>query len=294
MSSNFDVNKGRYWQEGIELVSGCTPCSPGCDNCWSAGIAHRFSKTQNLHTSNDGRKYWPFLTDEKTGKFNGRIQIHPERLSRFNTRKPKIFAIWNDLFHEGVPDSFIDECYSFMGLFKNTYLILTKRPTRMSLITNRFIKSWSEMCKRDVIIPHIWHGLTVCNQQEADEKIPIFLQVPGKKFLSIEPMLGAIDLTHYKFHGGTLNLLTGIGNEVIPGTDIPDMVHTQCIDSVILGTETGVKRREMKIEWAESIVDQCDAAGVPSFIKQININGKVSKDMSEWPDKLRRRNLPWL
>jgi len=42
------VDKGRYWQIGIELVSGCTPCSPGCDNCWSAAMTNRFGAVDCL------------------------------------------------------------------------------------------------------------------------------------------------------------------------------------------------------------------------------------------------------
>jgi protein gp37 len=81
-----DIEKGRYWDEGITLIDGCSPCSPGCDHCWSAAQSHRFNRKQ-------------YFTDDN-GKFNGDIQIHPKRLSRFNTRKPKVFSIWNDLFWE--------------------------------------------------------------------------------------------------------------------------------------------------------------------------------------------------
>ena len=98
-------------------------------------------------------------------------------------------------------------------------------------------------------------GLTVCNQEEADVKIPIFLQVPGKKFLSIEPMLGPIDLcnvTDCLCHcDGCLNMS--------PNTRI---------DAVILGGETGPGARPMNPDWVRSVRDQCAAAGVPFFFKQ--------------------------
>jgi protein gp37 len=166
-----DIENGRYWDEGIELISGCTPCSPGCEHCWSVANTRRFH---------------PGFVDD--GHFNGRIHIHRESLKRFNTRSPKVFAIWNDLFHEFVPDQFVSEVYGTIlkhfihGKSKNTYLVLTKRPHVMS-----------ESVKRCHIY-NIWHGLTVCNQAEADLKIPIFLNVPGKKFLSIEPMLGPLNI----------------------------------------------------------------------------------------------------
>ena len=65
------------------------------------------------------------------------------------------------------------------------------------------------------------------------------------------------------------------------------------VNAVILGCETGPGARPMHPDWAISIVRQCRAAGVPVFVKQITINGKASKDMSEWPEELRVRELPW-
>lgn len=64
------------------------------------------------------------------------------------------------------------------------------------------------------------------------------------------------------------------------------------IDWVILGTESGKARRPMKLEWAESVVDQCDAAGVPVFVKQLEIGGKVTADVSLFPKHLQRQEFP--
>jgi len=179
------MKDGRYWDKGINVVEGCSPCSPGCDNCWAASLAHRFSVTGKSYKK-DGTKYWPFLTGEN-GKFNGRIDTHPERLEIFyKTRKPTVFAIWNDLHHENVPWVEKGATYDIMReLTQHKFLILTKRPHILLQYYLDEEETWNPA-------NNIWHGLTVCNQQEADEKIPIFLKIPGKKFLSIEPMLGAI------------------------------------------------------------------------------------------------------
>lgn len=89
-----DISTGRYWDRGIQLIDGCTPCSPGCDHCWSAAQAHRFKREGEPGHSNG------ILTDDK-GRFNGDIFVHPERLDVFRkTKKPTVFAIWNDLFWE--------------------------------------------------------------------------------------------------------------------------------------------------------------------------------------------------
>jgi protein gp37 len=233
-----NITVGRYWDEGAELVSGCTPCSPGCDHCWSAGIAHRFNNKSIFKMDT--------LTDFG-GRFNGIIRIHPDRLKRFNTRKPKVFAIWNDLFHEDVPFDFINDVFLRMWHNDNTFLVLTKRPKQML----KFIKTECDDYAMG-LFENLYLGLTVCNQQEADEKIPVFLQVPGKKFLSIEPMLGEINLPF---------------NDEFEDQDgcYEDMRHH--INAVILGGETGSAARPMHPDWVRLTRDQCAAAGVPFFFK---------------------------
>lgn len=259
-----DIEKGRYWDEGIELVSGCSPCSPGCEHCWSAAQAHRFYREgEPGHESG-------IFTDDR-GRFNGDIMTHPERLKRFNTRKPKVFAIWNDLFHEAVPWEFQYKSYESMWMYHwNHYLVLTKRPAKMLSATKEI--SFHLERNRMSMPKNTWHGLTICSQQEADEKIPVFLKVPGRLFLSIEPMLGPINLD--ETCGSSWCWRDG------------------AIQSVILGGETGPGARPMNPDWVRSVRDQCAAAGVPFFFKSWGAyglnwmnddNGKI--EGSEWMDK---------
>ena len=250
-----DISKGKYWDEGIQLVDGCTPCSPGCDHCWSAAQAKRFHPYII-----EGDNAMPLITD-KGNAFNGRIEVHPDRLKRFNTRKPKVFAIWNDLFHEDVPRQFIDDVVCCMARYShNIYLALTKRPY--------VLYEWADSTngRSDYLktLENLYLGLTVCNQAEADKKIPIFLQVPGKKFLSIEPMLGPIKLFGAFGHWEDLkpDRLTGLKGKWIYEGEIAS--H---IDSVILGGETGTGARPLHPDWVRSVRDQCSAAGVPFFFK---------------------------
>lgn len=223
-----DIDKGRYWDLPWSLVSSCTRCGPGCRSCWALAMEKRFHKG-----------------------IEGRVVTHSERLSiPLKRRKPTVYAVWNDLFHETVPVMFIEQVYEAMFAAKqHQYLILTKRPRRM----------------RDVIkichLPYVWHGLTVCNQREADEKIPVFLQVPGRKLLSIEPMLGPIDIIMALEEFQPLN---------------PDLSRKKSpLDAVILGGETGPGARPMHPDWVRSIRDQCAAAGVPFCFKQ-GLKGKTN------------------
>lgn len=274
-----DIANGRYWDLPWSLVSGCTPCSPGCDHCWSATLTHRFSKifVDGSLTTGDG-------------KFNGSIFIHPERLSiPLKRRKPTVFAIWNDLFHEVVPDHFRHDTYNEMlnynrKFFLHTYLILSKRPHVM--VTDKWTM---RMPKND---PSFWFGLTICNQQEADDKIPVFLEVPGKKFLSIEPMLGPIILEDYSPVLGKPYLNRDYLRESIDPFSFK--ICKDRIDAVILGGETGLGARPMHPDWVRSVRDQCAAAGVPFFFKgwgeweiASNENGHVGSAMPEDGKKYR-------
>lgn len=231
-----DISKGRYWDLPWSLVDGCTPCSPGCEHCWAARNAHRFD-TEGI------TKYFVRFPGDAP-YFTGKIQAHPERLSiPLKRKKPTVYAVWNDAFHLSVPFEFLDKMHvEISSCGQHKFLILTKRPERMKLYYQGRAHWENE--------PNIFKGLTVCNQAEANEKIPVFLQVPGKKFLSIEPMLDKIDLRIAAFNGAdSFQSLEGI-------------------DAVILGGETGPGARPLHPDWVRSIRDQCSAAGVPFFFKQ--------------------------
>ena len=162
-----DISKGRYWDEPLGLVRGCTPVSAGCKNCWSASIAHRFHKGE--------------LTDDK-GRFDGTIQGTYYPLIQAGRRKKQtVYAVWNDLFHQDVPSEFIEMSLDLMkSLDRLTFLILAKRPERLSQF--------------DVCADNIWVGTSVEDQKTADERIPLLCHAEARhRFLSVEPMLGPID-----------------------------------------------------------------------------------------------------
>jgi protein gp37 len=190
----------------------------------------------------DGDGVW--IVDN--GKFTGEIVIHPERLSvPLKRRKDTVFSIWNDWAHEAVPVGFQGHMVLNARLSKqHTFLALTKRPQNAM----NFFKWYGNEPPENW-----WNGLTVCNQQEADEKIPVFLQVPGKKFLSLEPLLGPVDFSTIR-HGSDPDLSVALGGP-------------WGVDAVILGGETGPGARPMHPDWVRSVRDQCAAAGVDFFFK---------------------------
>jgi len=248
-----NIDAGRYWDKAWTLVDGCTPVSAGCANCWSAGMTHRFKQG---------------LTDDK-GRWTGEMIIRESRLELpFRTKKPTVWAVWNDLFHVNVPIDFIANVFDVMASWRfackkkhehdedcktedmdHTYLILTKHPERMKKIIDEIPAYIDEKCGGDTPLSlgvqygdwplkNIYLGTTVENQQAADERIPHLLQIPGKKFLSIEPVLSDI---------------------IIP--------QEQMIEQVILGGETGPKARPLHPDWVRSVRDQCQESRVPFFFK---------------------------
>jgi protein gp37 len=64
-------------------------------------------------------------------------------------------------------------------------------------------------------------------------------------------------------------------------------------DWVVVGCETGPGARECKLEWIESVVTQCRNAGIPIFVKQINLGGKIIRDVEKFPKNLQIRQVPW-
>jgi len=234
-------------------VTGCTPVSEGCENCYAKQFAKRLA----------GRHGYP-----KDDPF--RVTLHPERLEEpLRWRKPRrVFVCsMSDLFHPDVPGKFINEVWMVMrNASQHLFLVLTKRPERMLAWTDAaaMAKAWPI----DEIWPdNVWIGVTAENQQTADERIPILLQIPAAvRFVSVEPMLSAVNLTQITIDEARyVNALTG-EHWLRDGFD-KELEPLQRIDWIICGGETGPGARPCHPDWIRSLRDQCQESGVPFFFK---------------------------
>lgn len=278
-----------WTEETWNPVVGCSKCSPGCENCYAERRAYRLAMTSKKCYEAKGKpkpfglyKYEKVVTMFR--KWTGEISCDEKALEvplHWKTSR-KIFVVsMGDLFHPGVPFEFIDKVMAVIwesACRRNghTYQILTKRHAGMMeyynsrpwsrvapILKSKYGRNWGG---GQLAYPeNLWLGVTVCNQKEADEKIPTLLQIPAaKRFLSIEPMLGAVDL----------NLATRCDrncseyqNAECPGTSGLCIMQPK-LDWIIVGGESGPGARPMKPDWARGIRDQCQAADVPFFFKQ--------------------------
>ena len=256
------VAEGRWWDRAWSLVAGCTPCSPGCEHCWLRAMQRRF----------------------RTGEFDGAPGagpwFRPDRLDLpWRTRKPTAWAIWSDLFHEAVPQYRQHDAWRVMrDCPQHRFLVLTKRPaTMLKVLSGRCSTHGMDLSQP---LPNVWLGVTVCNQAEADAKIPILLQIPAAvRFLSIEPMLGPVELREGEWAQACSRL--GWLHDSVAFNRAPDH-RDRGLDWLIAGAETGPGARPADPAWFRSLRDQCRVAGVPFFLKQVNARRDHGLDGSEW------------
>jgi protein gp37 len=211
MSANSSIE----WTEATwNPVTGCTKVSPGCAHCYAETFAERFRGVPG-HPYQQG--------------FD--LKLWPERLDLpLRWKRPRTIFVnsMSDLFHVDVPDAYIVEVFDVMRQAEwHTFQVLTKRPERVAALSRQL--EWS---------PNIWMGTSVENQRWTSRIDHLRGTGAQVKFLSCEPLLGALQL------------------------------DLEGIDWVIVGGESGYRARPMRADWARDIRAQCEHAAVPFFFKQ--------------------------
>jgi protein gp37 len=201
-------------------VRGCTKVSPGCKHCYAETFSERFR----------GVPGHPF-------EFGFDLRLVPEKLAdpiRWATPKMIFVNSMSDLFHEDVPDEYIEQvCNVMLAANWHTYQILTKRAERMK----RLLKT---RLRKAAKASHIWWGVSVENIRHGLPRIDQLRRAQcSVAFLSIEPLIE--DLGQFDLAG---------------------------IVWVIVGGESGHGARPLEAKWVRSIRAQCRAAKVPFFFKQ--------------------------
>lgn len=259
----------------------CTKVSPACENCY----AERF-------TIQKGGK--PFVHGADTI----RLKTHAEKsfLDPLRWRRPrKVFTCsMTDLFHEQVKDEWIDAIYGIMAAcqFKSDakgnvfpghiFQTLTKRVERQrEYLSGDHRKAWAKaavfyaggrdpdllydtIASGPQVLPHVWVGTTVEDQKRADERLLTLMRTRAAiRWASFEPLLGLVRLTRNHVYCPTHDFAGGFCSGYCP-----DQIG---LDWAVVGGESGPRavRRDMDPAWAESLMEQCEAAGTAFWMKQM-------------------------
>jgi protein gp37 len=207
--------------------------------------------------------------------WTGKIDVAPPKMweQPITWKKPQRIFVndMGDTFHPNAPKLAIHKIFDMADCYsQHTYIICTKRPERITIPLYSEYGDW--FLGGGDYVPNVWFMTTAEDQQMADIRIPELLRLreksPGWPVLAInvEPMLSSVNLAQY----------------------IED------IDWVVVGCESGPKRRPCSIEWVRYVRYQCVATGTPLFVKQLDIDGKVVHDIEQFPEDLRIRQYPGL
>jgi protein gp37 len=325
---------GIQWtEETWNPTVGCSVLSPGCTNCYAMQMAARLAKM--------GQQKYGGLTRRVNGRdvWTGEVRLHPPSLLvPLVTKKPTLWFTnsMSDLFHEALFVEDIAAVFAVMALAHwHRYQVLTKRAERMRTILtdpdfwllvrdhcNRMVEEarhegavWEKrvcygMTRLPVRnpLPHVWLGVSAERQPEADLRVRELLNTPGAvRFVSAEPLLSRLDLAPYLY----------------PQFAADDPRHDPWrngLDWVIVGGESGKGSRHCALAWVRKVVRDCQAVGVPVFVKQLGacavdekhgIAGSLLRvppeaeplirirlthpkggRIDEWPEALRVRQMP--
>jgi protein gp37 len=233
---------------------GCTKVGPGCDNCYAEADFDKRRHVVQWGAGNPRKRTAP-STWAQPIKWNAEAQ-------RLGVRYRVFCASLADVFDNAVDREWRDDLATLILSTPNLdWLLLTKRIGNAGeMLGEMFLDGPPD---------NVWIGATIVNQEEADRDIPKLLAVPAaKRFLSMEPLLGPVDLGLQCENWSddiVMDPETG-AYECCKACDYTGIGNG--LNWIIVGGESGPGARPMHPDWARSLRDQCEAAGVPFLFKQ--------------------------
>ncbi|WP_186177913.1 phage Gp37/Gp68 family protein [Burkholderia gladioli] len=234
---------------------GCQKVGPGCDHCYAEARNARFGGGTAVN-------WGPGAPRRRTSAANWREPVrwnarHEEFFAAHGRRQRVFCASLADVFDNAVPAAWRRDLAALIEATPALdWQLLTKRiGNAAAMLVDMFPGGTPD---------HVWLGATVVNQTEADRDVPKLLATPARvRFLSIEPMLGPVDLGR-AWHGEA-----AVGGRC-PGRYLPALreVPRPSISWVIAGGESGPGARPEHPDWPRALRDQCAKAGVPFLFKQ--------------------------
>jgi len=271
---NLPGYKGETWNP----IIGCSKVSDGCKNCYAERMAGRLAHMPGAY------EYSNVVSSNPT-KWNGKTQLVQSAIDKpLRWKKPRVIFVCSmgDLFHEDTSFQDIDKVFTIMACNpQHIFIVLTKRAKRMAEYYNSpvtraniyylILKSKNSgyavtdpLDKDGWPLKNVWLGVTAENQETANDRLLHLIKTPAAlKFISVEPIVGPVDLTAIK-EEVLLTKQDYLKFKFLTGKKF----EGPKIDWVICGGESGPGARPMHPDWVRSLRDQCQEAGVPFFFKQ--------------------------
>lgn len=271
----------------------CTKVSEGCQHCYAETLNHRFGNAlpyrvdvaadaemfldldvlEKLIRQRKGKKtflcdmtdlFHPMVTFEMLDKIFACMALCPQHTFQLLTKRPERALEYFNAHENGFVGGPDEKVWDFLNYIQDRSGLLFEHlrvaAWRLGLERDNEGFKKPELSYRGALpLPNVWIGVSCENQRRADERIPLLLQIPAAvRFLSCEPLLGEIDLSHYQpfIQGNERPFKRMLG--ILSGE----------IGWVIVGGESGPGFRAMNLNWARSLRDQCAAADVAFFYKQ--------------------------
>ncbi len=294
-------------------VTGCSVVSPGCTNCYAmllagtrlknhpsrTGLTVEVKKSARDHAP--GGQPAPAGAKPRSGDsvkrnvvWNGQVRLNEQWLDQpLRWARPRMIFVCahGDLFHESVPDDWIDRVFAVMALCPHhIFQVLTKRSERMRAYVSGLTCDGARRFNvadaagrlmedgdnaHDFVanlqwpLPNVWLGVSAEDQRRADERIPDLLATPAAvRFVSAEPLLGALNLRRIRIAPDHHTIVDALDGYAITDSIAGSGQERARLDWVIAGGESGKGARPMHPDWARSIRDQCQNSGTAFFFKQ--------------------------
>jgi protein gp37 len=311
---------------------GCSIVSPGCTNCYAMKMAARIERMREgswrgmlaAGTPIPAGHYTGLTKPSKGGPvWTGKVAWagDDKLMEPLRRKKPTRYFVnsMSDLFHESVPDEWIDKVFAVMALApQHRFVVMTKRAKRMREYLSRPDVSVrvgldalelvmedharnpkSEVGKGCIIkatdinpgalklwpLPNVWLLVSVEDQRTADERIPELLATPAAiRGVSCEPMLGPIDFFGSEMDGPLVNGEPTLAQMSGPNGPYFIRYGASRLDWIIVGSESGPRARPCDLTWVSSIKDQCLLAGVPLYVENGRKISTPEMDGRTWTD----------
>lgn len=294
-------NSGIEWTDATwNPMRGCERISPGCLNCYAEHHAGRFC--------GEGQPWEGYAERTDAGaRWTRKVSLVPEKLLQpLSWQRPRRIFVnaMSDTFHESLPDEDVDSVFAVMLLApRHTFQVLTKRAERMAAYfadertpdriwdaANAMHEGRHVMGFAGGVRPfagqwpfqeNVWLGVSVESQDYA-ERVSHLLEIKAARvrYVSVEPLLGRVDLTRVERKGFLWNALQGVRwklgtkEEGAPNRGVVD-AECPALDWVIVGGESGRRSRPMRLEWARELITAGKTFGVPVFMKQFGTHPQV-------------------